>query len=260
MLFRSPVTITYQKSKLIDNEEPATELLPSGEIAPQLEDKTVVMYTTINDSVVSSTVSKYNTEFTKELDPGDKTSISIVTTAQASEEAIKNMNYDNLMEIVMYSNPVGRRDTTAIPGNANMIAKQEAAYKAGYDRIYEDRLSDEKKNTLPTEAKEVVEDENGEKKTYYFLSKSVAIDDSKSENELGKTSVTTERDAYAAKDTVTFSEPTGLSLERQKANMAIRIILLSLIIAAIGIMIATVVVVFRKTKYDDTDLLSDDRK
>lgn len=253
-----PVTITYQKSKLIDNEEPATELLPSGEIAPQLEDKTVVMYTTINDSVVSSTVSKYNTEFTKELDPGDKTSISIVTTAQASEEAIKNMNYDNLMEIVMYSNPVGRRDTTAIPGNANMIAKQEAAYKAGYDRIYEDRLSDEKKNTLPTEAKEVVEGENGDKKTYYFLAKEVEIADSKSET--GKKTVTTERDAYAAKDTVTFSEPTGLSLERQKANMAIRIILLSLIIAAIGIMIATVVVVFRKTKYDDTDLLSDDRK
>lgn len=255
-----PVTITYKKSKLIDNEEPATELLPSGEIAPQLEDKTVVMYTTINDSVVSGTVSKYNTEFTKELAPTDKTSISIVTTAQASEEAIKNMNYDNLMEIVMYSNPVGRRDTTAIPGNANMIAKQEAAYKAGYDRIHEDQLTDEVKNNLPSEAKEVVEDENGEKKTYYFLPKSVAIDDSKSENELGKTSVTTERDAYAAKDTVTFSEPTGLSLERQKANMAIRIILLSLIIAAIGIMIATVVVVFRKTKYDDTDLLSGDRK
>lgn len=255
-----PVTITYKKSKLIDNEEPATELLPSGEIAPQLEDKTVVMYTTINDSVVSSTVSKYNTEFTKELAPTDKTSISIVTTAQASEEAIKNMNYDNLMEIVMYSNPVGRRDTTAIPGNANMIAKQEAAYKAGYDRIHEDQLTDEVKNNLPSEAKEVVEDENGEKKTYYFLPKSVAIDDSKSENELGKTSVTTERDAYAAKDTVTFSEPTGLSLERQKANMAIRIILLSLIIAAVGIMIATVVVVFRKTKYDDIDLLSGDRK
>ncbi len=252
-----PETITYQKSKLIDNEEPATELLPSGEIAPQLEDKTVVMYTTINDSVVSGTVSKFNTEFTKELAPEDKTSISIVTTAQASEEAIKNMNYDNLMEIVMYSNPVGRRDTTAIPGNANMIAKQAAAYEAGYDRRYETKVTDEEKEKLPAEAKDVVEDENGDK-TYYFLSKSVVIDDSKSET--GKKEITTERDAYAAKDTVTFSEPTGLSLERQKANMAIRIILLSLIIAAVGIMIATVVVVFRKTKYDDTDLLSDDRK
>ena len=245
---------------------PVTKVGENGEIIPSLvstegTDKTVVMYTTLeNSSVVSSTVSKFNTEFTKELAPNDKTSISIVTTAQASEEAIKNMNYDNLMEIVMYSNPVGRRDTTAIPGNANMIAKQEVAYKAGYDRIYEDQLTDDVKNNLPSEAKEVVEDENGEEKTYYFLPKSVAIDDSKSENELGKTSVTTERDAYAAKDTVTFSEPTGLSLERQKANMAIRIILLSLIIAAVGIMIATVVVVFRKTKYDDTDLLSGDRK
>lgn len=244
-----PVTITYQKSKLTDKGEPATNLLSSGEIAPQLEDKSVDMYTTISDSVVSGTVSKYNTEFTKELAPDDETSISIVTTAQASEEAIKNMNYDNLMEIVMYSNPVGRRDTTAIPGNANMIAKQAAAYEAGYDRIHEDQLTDDVKTKLPSEAKD------GE---YYFLSKSVEVADSKSET--GKTKITTERDAYAAKDTVTFSEPTGLSLERQKANMAIRIILLSLIIAAIGIMIATVVVVFKKTKYDDSDLLSDDRK
>ncbi len=250
-----PVTITYQKSKLTDKGEPATNLLSSGEIAPQLEDKSVDMYTTISDSVVSGTVSKYNTEFTKELAPDDETSISIVTTAQASEEAIKNMNYDNLMEIVMYSNPVGRRDTTAIPGNANMIAKQAAAYEAGYDRRYETKITDEE---LPEEAKDVVEDENGDKKTYYFLPKSVEVADSKSET--GKTKITTERDAYAAKDTVTFSEPTGLSLERQKANMAIRIILLSLIIAAIGIMIATVVVVFKKTKYDDSDLLSDDRK
>ncbi len=250
-----PVTITYQKSKLTDKGEPATNLLSSGEIAPQLEDKSVDMYTTISDIVVSGTVSKYNTEFTKELAPDDETSISIVTTAQASEEAIKNMNYDNLMEIVMYSNPVGRRDTTAIPGNANMIAKQAAAYEAGYDRRYETKITDEE---LPEEAKDVVEDENGDKKTYYFLPKSVEVADSKSET--GKTKITTERDAYAAKDTVTFSEPTGLSLERQKANMAIRIILLSLIIAAIGIMIATVVVVFKKTKYDDSDLLSDDRK
>ena len=273
-----PETIDYEYTELTEQKDKDGKVIKSektgnslmvpvtkvenGEIIPSLvstedTDKTVVMYTTINDSVVSGTVSKYNTEFTKELAPTDKTSISIVTTAQASEEAIKNMNYDNLMEIVMYSNPVGRRDTTAIPGNANMIAKQEVAYKAGYDRRYETMVTDEK-NTLPTEAKEVVEDENGEKKTYYFLPKSVEVADSKSET--GKKEITTERDAYAAKDTVTFSEPTGLSLERQKANMAIRIILLSLIIAAVGIMIATVVVVFRKTKYDDTDLLSGDRK
>lgn len=276
-----PDTIDYEYTELTEQKDkdgkviksektgnslmvPVTKVGENGEIIPNLlstegTDRSVVMYTTLeNSGVVSSTVSKFNTEFTKELAPEDKTSISIVTTAQASEEAIKNMNYDNLMEIVMYSNPVGRRDTTAIPGNANMIAKQVAAYEAGYDRRYETMITDEKKEVLPKEAKDVVEDENGEKKTYYFLPKSVEVADSKSET--GKKEITTERDAYAAKDTVTFSEPTGLSLERQKANMAIRIILLSLIIAAVGIMIATVVVVFRKTKYDDTDLLSDDRK
>ena len=189
------------------------------------------MYTTINDSVVSSTVSKYNTEFTKELDPGDKTSISIVTTAQASEEAIKNMNYDNLVEIVMYSNPVGRRDTEAIPGNANMIAKQKPAYEAGYDKVAK---KDAQGNV-----------------TYEFQPKTTKL----ANNE----SVTTERDAYAAKDTITFSEPTGLSLQRQKANVAIRVILGVLIVAAITIMIITVVMVVKKTKYDDDDIASDEK-
>ena len=33
------------------------------------------------------------------------------------------MNYDNLVEIVMYSNSVGRRDMQSIPGNANLITK-----------------------------------------------------------------------------------------------------------------------------------------
>ena len=34
------------------------------------------------------------------------------------------MNYDNLSEVAMYSNSVGRRDMQTIPGNANMIAKR----------------------------------------------------------------------------------------------------------------------------------------
>ncbi len=34
------------------------------------------------------------------------------------------MNYDNLIEVAMYSNSVGRRDMQTIPGNANMIAKK----------------------------------------------------------------------------------------------------------------------------------------
>lgn len=247
----APVTIQYLKSKLTETGEPATELLSNGEIKPQLETKSVDMYTTL-DSITSNEQSRYNTDFTKELAPGEETSISIVTSAQASEEAVKNMNYDNLMEIVMYSNPVGRRDTMAIPGNANMIAKQLAAYEAGYDRVYKDQLSDEDKQKLPVEA------QDGD---FYFVAKSAKVEDGKDEAGVAKTTtITTERDAYAAKDTITFSEPTGLSLERQKANMAIRIILLSLIIAAVGIMIATVTVVLRKTKYDDKELLSDDRK
>ena len=67
--------------------------------------------------------------------------------------------------------------------------------------------------------------------------------------------VNTERDAYAARDTVTFSEPTGLSLARQQANKTIRILLASLIIAAIAVVAAIIVTAIRKNKYDDGDIL-----
>ena len=149
--------------------------------------------------------------------------MTIVTASQGSEDAIKNMNYDNLVEIVMYSNPVGRRDIAAIPGNANMIAKQRPAYEAGYDKVAK-------------------KDADG-KVTYEFQPKTTTLSN-------GET-VLTERDAYAAKDTITFSEPTGLSLQRQRANVAIRVILGLLIVAAIAIMVITVVMVVKKTKNDE---------
>ena len=165
--------------------------------------------------------------------------MTIVTSAQASEEGIKNMNYDNLVEIAMYSNAVGRRDTKAIPGNANMIAKQKPAYEAGYDRVV---MKDENGNVL--------KDDNGNAK-YEFKPKTTTIADG---------TVETERDAFAARDTVTFSEPTGLNLQRQRMNMAIRVILVGLIISAIAIMIATVVVVFKKTRYEDEDIVNQNNK
>ena len=67
--------------------------------------------------------------------------------------------------------------------------------------------------------------------------------------------VYTERDAYAARDTVTFSEPTGLSLTRQRINIIVQIILIGLIIAAFATIGVTVTIVLKKTKYDDIDIL-----
>lgn len=219
--------ITYYRAQT-SNGQPLTDTV-DGVIKPKVDSKSLKMYSTVDDSVVSETRSKYNTDITKELLPESvnadesKTTMMVVTTSQGSEDAIKNMNYDNLVEIVMYSNPVGRRDTEAIPGNANMIAKQRPAYEAGYDKVAK---KDAQGNV-----------------TYEFQPKTTKLSETES--------VTTERDAYAAKDTITFSEPTGLSLQRQKTNVAIRVILGILIVAAVTIMIITIVMVVKKTKYDD---------
>lgn len=228
--------ITYYRAETEDGQ-PKTDVTADGVIKPIVSSKTLKMYSTVDDSIASETRSKYNSNITKELTPEavnadeSKATMTIVTTSQGSEDAIKNMNYDNLVEIVMYSNPVGRRDTEAIPGNANMIAKQKPAYEAGYDKVAK---KDAQGNV-----------------TYEFQPKTTKL----ANNE----SITTERDAYAAKDTITFSEPTGLSLQRQKANVAIRVILGVLIVAAITIMIITVVMVVKKTKYDDDDIASDEK-
>ena len=228
--------ITYYRTET-KNGQPQTDVAENGVIKPIVSSKTLKMYSTVDDSIASETRSKYNSNITKELTPESvnadesKATMTIVTTSQGSEDAIKNMNYDNLVEIVMYSNPVGRRDTEAIPGNANMIAKQKPAYEAGYDKVAK---KDAQGNV-----------------TYEFQPKTTKLANDES--------VTTERDAYAAKDTITFSEPTGLSLQRQKANVAIRVILGVLIVAAITIMIITVVMVVKKTKYDDDDIASNEK-
>ena len=144
------------------------------------------------------------------------------------------MNYDNLAEIVVYSNTVGRRDMKTIPGNSNMIAKQEAAWRAGYSIDYVAKAA-----------------ANATSDVGYFVANDVTVVDGSATK-----AIKTERDAYAARDTVTFSEPTGLSLSRQMINRAVTIILIVLIIAAVAVIVATVLIVVKKTKYDDKELLN----
>ena len=251
----TPVTVTYSKIKVAGNAQPTTGVgtvntgtLDTEKSESEGTDSTTgdamindeskkeltflrfetedvpldYMYTT-KKGVVGNQQDVYNTSLTMQLAPGESSKISIVTTAQANEEAINNMNYDNLVEIAVYSNTAGRRDMQAIPGNANMIAKDYKAYEAGYKKVYTEE------NTW--KANEVTYD-NGEV-------------------------VKTERDAYAAVDTITFSEPTGLNIERQTINKIINVILVGLIIAAIAIIAVTVVIVFKKTRtYDDQDILN----
>lgn len=138
------------------------------------------------------------------------------------------MNYDNLVEIVMYSNSVGRRDMQSIPGNANLIAKDFKAFNAGYNYYVQDANSPD---------------------TYTWKAKEVKYE--------GGETIYTERDAYAAKDTITFSEPTGLSIGRQHINAMVNMILTILLLSAIVTTIIIVVIVVRKKAvYDDNDLLN----
>lgn len=214
-------TITYRRTEVNENKEPVMTQNENGEIIPNMITVEYEAYTTAGNED-SHQISAYNPKLTVELEPGQSTEDTYITlSVQANEDSMNNMNYNNLAEVVMYSNTAGRRDMEAIPGNANMIAKEQVAHMAGSNWVHPVELSDT--------------DENGAEI---------------------ETSVYTERDAYAARDTVTFSEPTGLSLERENINRIVRIILIALIVAAVAVIAVTVVIVVRKTKYDDKDLLN----
>lgn len=229
--------IAYNVAEINPDKQPVMEINSVGLLVPKVGGRKYDAYTTVREDVNSSISDNSNGKLTTELVPEkykeshtDTIStgeIYITTAAQASEEAIDNMNYDNLVEIAMYSNSVGRRDMQTIPGNANMIAKDNKAFLAGYIKAY-----------------------NVGTKTYEFKTQTV-----KYTKDGENITVKTERDAYAARDTVTFSEPTGLSLARQKANKTIRILLASLIIAAIAVAVAIVITAVRRNKYDDNDIL-----
>lgn len=216
--------VTYNKIVTVDSNSESEEKdleIKDGVIVPKIEQvKREGVY-----QMDSNGISEYNSDLTNEMKPGESRSIMIITSAQANDEAMQNMNYDNLMEIVVYSNSVGRRDMEAIPGNANQIAKQDFAYKAGY--LYDYANSD-----------------NG------YVPQQVSI---KGDN--GTKTILTERDAYAARDTVTFSEPTGLSLERERIDTTVRVVLVLLLVAAVAIIGVVVVMVVKKTKYDDSHLI-----
>ncbi len=68
-----------------------------------------------------------------------------------------------------------------------------------------------------------------------------------------------QRDSYSARDTVMFSEPTGLSSGRIRMNQIVRVILIGLTIAAFAVIGITVGMVVKKTKYDDKNLINTDK-
>ena len=223
--------VTYKKTSVVNEngvDVPVTKA-EGGVLKPQMEDVTLHDVYTAKENISSNQISMYNPGLTRELKPGESASIMIATSAHANAEDAKSMNYDNLAEIVMYSNTAGRRDMAAIPGNANMIAKFNPAWQAGYTIDYQAKYNDNSTNDVP----------------YFRPNTGIPV---------GSSNVETERDAFAARDTVTFSEPTGLSMIRENIDMTVRIILISLIAAAIVVVTLIILLALKKRTYDDNKL------
>lgn len=95
-------------------------------------------------------ISKYNERLTTGLVPevyknvNDKNAnnipyysianVSVATRKNtSSDEEANEVGLDNLVEILVYSNSTGRRDTDSVPGNAMKIAKTSGFWNAGYN-------------------------------------------------------------------------------------------------------------------------------
>ena len=162
----------------------------------------------------------------KELDKSIAT-IFITVEIDATPLNIGDMRYNNLAEILVYANSVGRRDMETVPGNANILAKDLPVYKVGFNEYVDSELDGGiAENTFARLAEyytlETVFELKGNKNTY-----KVAI----------------ERDQYASRDTITFSEPTGVGISRMIIRNIITIIE---IIIMVGIIVICLVVTRRK--------------
>lgn len=86
----------------------------------------------------TTTKGTYNPELTKTLMPKDvagehtaSIGISVSKTVSSGTDT-NDLKFDNLAEILVYSNTAGRADRTITPGNANKIAKESGLWAAGH--------------------------------------------------------------------------------------------------------------------------------
>ena len=128
--------------------------------------------------------------------------IRVVVSKQLSEENSENDIYDNIAEILKYSNTVGRRDEQAVPGNAQ-VNKGEYIAATGY------------------EYGNLVEDYNGAKEV---LVNNVTLH------------LNGERDSDAP-SFITLSEPLGITTRDYNQKSYMLAIVVSGIIMCIGIVI-----------------------
>ncbi len=151
------VTAPVEDNSLIENSSWKTMTLNELKNGKLLDDK---VYTNINgesiladskgrsfieggtNNILVSENENYNPSASGSLVPSaasnglNKNSsgeIRIVVSKQLSEETSKDDVYNNVAEILVYSNTVGRRDEIAVPGNAE-IARGEYIAATGYKR------------------------------------------------------------------------------------------------------------------------------
>ena len=147
----------------------------------------------------------------------------ITAKTTASDTDANNMKFDNLVEVLVYSNPTGRRDVYSVPGNAMALASQGEAtakqftgreiglWKAGYN-------SKEwwKGNGAPDLSTSTTDEEY----------KKIAAE---------KWAMYPEDDAYAP-EFVTIIAPTGITLREYIRNV---IIPLTILVVILIIMVGT---------------------
>ncbi len=135
------------------------------------------IYVTDSEIYNKKMIAKLVPETAKETGIATSGEIMIVTSKTiTSEETADNLNFDNIAEILVYSNTVGRRDEQSVPGNAEI---SRGAFTAATG----------------------ISEEDGKVVTEYKGAKDIKVDEE-------VYSLNGERDTDAA-EFVTFTDPTG---------------------------------------------------
>lgn len=169
-----------------------------------------------------------------------ETEMWIMTTkTTASDTVAEDMSFDNLVEVLVYSNPTGRRDVYSVPGNAMAIATKEGLWKAGYNS--KDYWNTGKNDGTAWRGDgQPIPDIN------------TGIIENKDYSELASTEWVryAENDAFAP-EFVTIIAPTGITLRNYIKNIALPIaILIITVIAMAGVFGVKQIKIHKENKED----------
>lgn len=200
---------------------------------------------------VGAGTSRYNTDLTRELVPEayrsqgnsdtySEVRITVAKTASSGTDA-NQMKIDNLAEVLVYSNPTGRRDTNSVPGNAMAIVNnlavgtgEQGVWYAGFNsEKYWDAVINKKVDEGPEFASLTAEEKQQKKE------------------EMKKDwTQYPENDAWSP-EYVTVIAPTGIALRTYIKNYIVPIAILVGSIVIMMIMFGVKQVqIFRKRKED----------